>query len=154
MRTGKRLGLLSGNSSQVSQIALVSDQHDDNVGIGVISQLLEPSCDVFVGLMLADIVDEKSTNGTSIVSGSNGAVSLLSSGIPNLGLDRLGVDLNGSSGELDTDGRLGVQVELVTGESTEKVGLSDSRVSDQDDCRFTMLATSDRKLRTGHGVGR
>jgi hypothetical protein len=104
--------------------------------------------------MLADIVDEKSTNGTSIVSGSNGAVSLLSSGIPNLGLDRLGVDLNGSSGELDTDGRLGVQVELVTGESTEKVGLSDSRVSDQDDCRFTMLATSDRKLRTGHGVGR
>lgn len=94
MPTSKRLGLLGGNSSQVSQIALVSDQHDDNIGISVISQLLEPSCDVLVGLVLADIVDEESADGTSIVSGSNGAVSLLSSGIPDLGLDRLGVDLD------------------------------------------------------------
>jgi len=37
MRTGKRLGLLRGDGSQVSQIALVSNQHNDNVGIGVVS---------------------------------------------------------------------------------------------------------------------
>jgi hypothetical protein len=104
--------------------------------------------------VLADIVDEESADSTSIVSGSNGAVSLLSSGIPNLGFDCLGVDLDGSSGELDTDGRLGVEVELVTSESTEKVGFSDSRISDQDNCRFTMSAISDRKLRARRGLGR
>ncbi|KAI6776987.1 hypothetical protein HG530_000932 [Fusarium avenaceum] len=108
MRTGKRFGFLGGNCSQVSQIALVSNQHDNNVGIGMIPQLLEPSCDVLVGLVLADIVYEEGADSASIVSGSDGAVSLLSSGIPDLGLDCLGVDLDRSSGELDTDSRLRV----------------------------------------------
>lgn len=57
-RTGKGLGLLGGNSPEVSQITLVSNQHDDDIGVGVIPQLLEPSRDVLVGLVLADIVDE------------------------------------------------------------------------------------------------
>lgn len=90
----------------MSQIALVSHQHDDNVGICMISQLLEPSCNVLVGLVLADVVNEQGADSTSIVSGGNGAVSFLTGGIPDLGLDRLGIDLDGSSGKLDTDSRL------------------------------------------------
>lgn len=107
-RTSKRLGLLGWDSPQVPQIALVSDKHDDDIGIGVIPQLLQPSRDVLVGLVLADVVDEEGTNSASVVGGCNGAVSLLTGGIPNLSLDRLGIDLDGSGGELDTDSRLGV----------------------------------------------
>lgn len=129
--TCERLGLLGWHSPQMSQIALVSHQHDDDVRIGVVPQLFKPSCDVLVCLMLADVVDKQCSDGTSIVSGSNRAVSLLAGSIPNLCLDGLGVDLDRSCGKLNTNSRLGIQVELVAGESTKQVGLSDTRVSDQ-----------------------
>jgi len=38
--TSKRLGLLGRNSTQVPQVTLVSDQHNDNVGISVVAKLL------------------------------------------------------------------------------------------------------------------
>lgn len=85
------------------QIALVSDQHNDNIGISMIPKLLEPSCHILVGLVLADIVDEESSHCATVIGGGNGAVAFLSGGIPNLSLDRLGIDLDGSGGELDTD---------------------------------------------------
>lgn len=79
--------------------------------------------------MLADVVNEQGADGTPVVGGGDGTVPLLTSGIPDLCLDGLGVYLDGSGGELDADGRLGVQVELISRESTQQVGLSDARVS-------------------------
>ena len=128
--TCELLGLLGGHSSEVPQIALVTNQHDDNIVVRVVSQLLQPSRDILVSLVLADIVDEKGPDGAPVVGGRDGAVSLLAGGIPDLGLDGLGVDLDGPRGELDTDGGLGVEVELVAGEPTEQVGLSNAGVSD------------------------
>jgi hypothetical protein len=116
------------------QIALVSDKHDDNVGVGMVAQLLQPPCDVLVGLVLADVVDEQRSDGAAVVCGGNSAVSLLAGGIPDLSLDGFGVDLDGAGGELDTDGRLGVEVELVASESAQQVGFTNARVSDEDDC--------------------
>ena len=118
----------------MSQIALVSDQHDDDVGIGVIPQLLQPPVDILVGLVLANVVDKEGPDGTTVVGGGDGAITLLTGGIPDLRLDRLGVDLDGTGGEFDTDGRLGVQVELIASETTQQVGLSDARVSNQHHC--------------------
>lgn len=66
--TGKLFGLLGGYSAQVSQIGLVSNEHDDNVTIGMVSELFEPSGDILVCLVLADVVDEQGTNGTTVVS--------------------------------------------------------------------------------------
>lgn len=133
--TSKLLGFFRGNCAQVSQIALVSDQHNDNVSISMISQLLQPSCDVLVGLVLADVVYEQRTDSAPVVGRGDGAVSLLTSSIPNLRLDGLGIDLDGPRSEFNTDRRLGVQVELVSGESTKQIGLSDARVSNQDHCK-------------------
>ena len=67
--------------------------------------------------------------------------------IPDLSLDGLGINLNGSSRKFDADGGLGIQVELVTSESTQKVGLADSRVSDQDDCIRAVKSVSWDKRR-------
>jgi hypothetical protein len=47
----------------VSQITLVPDEHDDDVGIGVVTEFLQPAVDVIVGLVFADIVHEKGTDG-------------------------------------------------------------------------------------------
>ena len=118
----------------MSQIALVSDQHDDDVGVGMVAEFLQPPVDVVVGLVLADIVDKEGPDGTTVVGGGDGAITLLTGGIPDLRLDRLGVDLDGTGGEFDTDGRLGVQVELIASETTQQVGLSDARVSNQHHC--------------------
>ena len=41
-------------------------------------------------------------------------------------------DLDASGGELDADGGLGLEVELVTRESGEEVTLSDAGVADED----------------------
>lgn len=74
----------------------------------MIPQLLQPPSHVFVCLVFADIVDKQGPDGSAIVSGGNGAITFLPSSIPNLRLDSFRIDLDGSSGELDTDGRLGV----------------------------------------------
>lgn len=122
------------------QIALVTHQHDDNVRVGVVPKLLEPPRDVLVCLVLANIVDEQGADGTSVVRRRDGAVAFLAGGVPNLCLDGLGVDLDGAGGKLDADGRLGVYVELIPGETTEQVGLSDARVSNQDNWGRAVLA--------------
>lgn len=132
--TGKLLGLLRRHSPQVSQIALVSNKHDNDVGVRMVPEFFQPPIDIVVGLMLADVVDKKGSDGTAIVSGGDRTVALLAGRIPDLGLDRLRVNLNGAGRELDTNGRLGVKVEFVPGETTQEVGLSDTRVSNKHHC--------------------
>jgi hypothetical protein len=51
----------------MSQIALVSDQHNHNVGICVVAQLLKPPSYIIVGLVFTDIVDKQSANCATIV---------------------------------------------------------------------------------------
>lgn len=130
--TGKLLGFLCGHSAQVSQITLVSNQHDDNVCIGMISKLFQPSRDIVVGLVFADVVDEQSTNSASVVGRCDGTVSFLTGSIPYLSLDCFGVNLDGSGREFDADGGFRIEIEFVARETAEKIGLSNARVSDQD----------------------
>lgn len=132
----------------MSQIGLVTAEHDlgsqlvsvrqilpqlvrpyHNVGVGMIPQLLQPPRDVLVSLLLGDVVNEEGTHGAAVVGRCDGTVTLLTGGIPDLRLDGLVVDLNAARGELDADGGLAVQVELIAGESREQVGLSDTGVS-------------------------
>lgn len=101
------------------QIALVANKHDDDVGVGMVSELLQPSRDILVGLVLADVIDKKGTNGTTVVGRGDGTIALLAGGIPDLCLDGLGINLNRAGSELDTDGRLGVQIEFVAGKSAQ-----------------------------------
>lgn len=132
--TSKLLSLLGGDCTEVSQIALVTDQHDHDIGVGVIAQLLQPPVDIVVGLVLANVVDEEGTDGATVVGRCDGPVAFLPSSIPDLCLDGLRVDLDRTSRKFHADGGLGVQVELVAGETTQQVGFTDTRVSDQHHC--------------------
>jgi len=121
----------------------------------VVSELLKPSCDILVGLVLANVIYEEGTDSSTIIGRGDGAIPLLAGGIPDLGLDCLGVDLDGPSGELNADGRLRVQVELVSGESTQQVGFSDAGVSDQHHCsKKWVSASSGTRGRIGKDSGR
>lgn len=75
------------------QIALVAHQHYDNVLIGMVAQLSQPSLDILVRQMFGNVVDKQRTDSTTIVGGRNGTVSLLAGRIPNLGFDDLIIDL-------------------------------------------------------------
>lgn len=76
------------------QIALISNQHDDNVRVGVFTELLQPPRDVLVRLVLAVVVDKECSYGAAVVCGGDGAVALLAGRVPDLRLDCFGVDLN------------------------------------------------------------
>lgn len=82
--------------------------------------------------MLADVVDKEGTDGAAVVGRGDGAVTFLTSGIPDLGLDGFGVDLDAAGSEFNTDGRLAVKIELVTSEAREQVGFSDTAVTYED----------------------
>lgn len=68
----------------------------------MIAQLLQPPGHVVVGLMFANIVNEQGSDGTTVVGGGDGAVTLLAGGIPDLSFDCFGVDLDRTCGEFDT----------------------------------------------------
>ena len=97
----------------------------------MVTEFLQPSCNIVVGLVLADIVDEKRAHSATIVCGGDCPVPFLAGGIPDLGFDCLSIDLDGSGREFDADGRLRVQVELIASESAQQVRLPDSRVSNE-----------------------
>ena len=125
-RTGKLLGLLCRHSPQMSQIALVSHEHDHDVRVCMISKLLQPPGDIVICLMLADVVDKKGTDSSSVVCRCDCAISLLPCSVPYLCLDRLCVDLNRSGRKLDSDRGFGIKVELISCESAQQVGFADT----------------------------
>lgn len=77
--TRKLLRLICRHCPQMLQVALVSNKHNNNIGIRMISQLLEPSRHVLVGLVLGNVVYQECADSTSVVGGGDGSVSFLPS---------------------------------------------------------------------------
>jgi len=98
----------------------------------MITELFQPAGDILVSLVLGDVVDKEGTDSATVVCAGDSAVALLAGGIPDLGLDGLVVDLDAAGGELDADGGLAVEVEFVSGETREKVGFTNTGVSNED----------------------
>lgn len=64
----KEFCLLGRDGAQVPQIALVADEHDDNLGIGVVAEFLEPAEDVDVGRVLRNVVHEEGADCSAVVA--------------------------------------------------------------------------------------
>ncbi|KAF4386522.1 hypothetical protein G4B88_006778 [Cannabis sativa] len=74
-------------------------------------------------------------------------IPFLTSGVPNLGLDDLIVDLNTASSELDTNGGLGFEAELVSGEARQQIRFSDAGVSYQNHLeKIVIVVVCSRKM--------
>ena len=119
------LGGFVGNLPLVFQIALVSNKKLVDVFARIPLNLLQPLLDVVVGNLVSNIKDNDDTVGTAVVRRGNGPETLLTSGIPNLQLDGLTVELNGPHLEIHTNGGdvgLGVGVISKTKEQTVMIG--------------------------------
>ena len=57
-RTCELLRFVCWYCSQVPQIALVTDQHYDNVRVRVITEFFQPPGHIVIRLVLANVVDE------------------------------------------------------------------------------------------------
>ena len=58
MRTGEGLCLLGGHGAEVLEIGFVANEHDDDVGVGMVSKFLQPPRNVDVRSVFRDVVDE------------------------------------------------------------------------------------------------
>ena len=61
----------------MAQIALVADEHDDDVVVGVIAQLLQPPFNVLVRQMLCYVVHQQCPDRPTVVPEHNGSDALL-----------------------------------------------------------------------------
>lgn len=54
--TCKGPGLICGHGPEVAQVALVANQHDDNVVVGVVPQLLQPALHILIGQVFGYVI--------------------------------------------------------------------------------------------------
>ena len=51
----------------MSEVTLVSHQHDDDVGVCVVAELPQPPLNVLVRQVLGNVVHKQSTNGSPVI---------------------------------------------------------------------------------------
>lgn len=88
-------------------------------------QLTQPALQLLERVHVADVVHKQSTDCAAVVGRSDGPIALLAGRVPDLSLEDPPINLDRLCGrELDPDGGLGLEAELVLGEATEDVGLA------------------------------
>lgn len=93
----KFLALIGGNLSGIGHIALIADQNARDVVRCVFLDLVHPVLDRTETLAVGDVVSHDDTVSTLIIAGSNSLETFLTCSIPDLELNGLSVDFNGSN---------------------------------------------------------
>lgn len=93
----KFLALISGYLSGIGHVALIADQNAGDVVRGVLLDLVHPVLDCTEALAVGDVVSHDDTVGSLVVAGGNSLETFLASGVPNLELNGLSIDFNGSN---------------------------------------------------------
>lgn len=62
------LGLFRRHSSEVTKVAFVANQHDDDVGVGMVTELLQPSLHILVGQVFRNIVDQQRPHCSAVIT--------------------------------------------------------------------------------------
>lgn len=96
---GIALGSFCGNSPQVLQVGLVPDQHDDNVGVGMVPQFLEPPFHILQGRRLRNIVHQEGSEGSPVVGAGDRPIPFLACRVPYLSFHTSPLDLTKSTGK-------------------------------------------------------
>jgi len=123
---GKHLALVGRDLASGIQVTLISDQHDGHIGVSVLFDFFEPSCQVGESVSSRDVVDEKSTGRASVIRSRDRLKRFLASGVPDLQLNVFLLDLNGASTELNSNGQIVLLTEPLIRELEEETGFSDT----------------------------
>lgn len=83
------------------QVTFIADEHDDHVGTGMLSEIVQPLRQVIEGVASGDVVYEEGPSGASVVRAGDRAESFLASSIPDLEFDLFTVNADHSSSEFN-----------------------------------------------------
>ena len=126
------LGLVIGNLHLIFEIFLVADEDLGNVLIRVLVDLLHPLTDLGERVPIGQVIGDNDTVRTSIIARRDSLETILTSGIPNLQLDGLAIDLDRADLEVDTNGRHEAIMEDIISESEQQRRLADTRVTNEE----------------------
>lgn len=130
------------DSALVVQIHLVADEHNEAVLLGILLNLLEPHGNMIERVAVGNVVHQEGTDGPAVVRRGDGTITLLAGRVPNLRLDKLVVlNLNRLGCEFDTNGTLGIFVELILREPEHKVRLANTGIAQKDDLEDKLLVS-------------
>ena len=141
----KLLSLLGRNNTLSGQIGLVTHKQLVDVFCRISINFVKPLLDIVEGLLVRDIVHHNDSMGTTVIRRGNRTETFLSSGIPNLKLDGLSIQLNGADLKVDTNGRnVGFRVGIV-GKSKEQTRFTNTRISNKKKLEQVVAARMKRK---------
>lgn len=136
---GKGGALIGGDGAQVLEIRLVADEHDDEVSVGVVFELLQPPLDILKSALLRNVVYEQRADGAAVVRRRNGTVTLLTCRVPNLRLNSLAVNLDRPA----ADAR---RVKKTMSETWQKSSLEQGRATETYVANSTPIVDLDSRL--------
>ena len=61
----------------MTQIALVANEHDDDVAVSVVTELFQPALDVLVRQVLCDVVHKQGAHSPAVVGACDSTIALL-----------------------------------------------------------------------------
>jgi hypothetical protein len=115
----------------VGEVALVADEEEDGVLLGVGLDLVHPElADVVEAEGVGEVEDEEDALAAAVVGAGDGPEPLLPRSVPDLELDVLAINLDGLEAEVHPDGCQVVLGELVLDEAHQDGGLAHARVAD------------------------
>ena len=88
------------------EVTRLAHQHDVDVALSVVMQLLQPVLHILLCQVLGDVIHQQRTHSTTVVLGADGAVALVASSVPDRRLDGLAVNLDPAGGKLHANGAL------------------------------------------------
>ena len=65
---GESLSLLSADLSSVVEISFVSNKHDHDVGVSILSNFIQPASQVIKGFLASDIIDQQSPSSPTVIT--------------------------------------------------------------------------------------
>ena len=93
---GELLALVCGDLAGLSHIALVADEDARDIVGSMFLDFAHPVLDGAEALSVGDVVGDDDTVSALVVAAGDGLEALLAGGVPDLELDGLSVDINGS----------------------------------------------------------
>jgi len=120
------LGCCKVHNLLLVKVTLVAYQHFVHMFMAVPINLRKPTLNCSETVLICDVINHDDTVCPPVVAAGDGAEALLPSGVPNLQLDDLAIDLDGTDFKIDTDcANVCLGVGIVS-EAQEQAGLADA----------------------------
>lgn len=123
---GKGFALRRTDRPALLQVVLISNQHNDHVGLSMLTGFLQPSRQMLKGVSPSNVVDQEGSRRAAVVTTGDTSEGFLSRGIPDLQLDELVVQVDHAGTKFDPDCQVMDGLESLVGELQQQTRLADA----------------------------